>query len=230
MIMFFACASGDYKELIPLYKYCVNRVYPKQEVVTFDVENPALKRFLVNPTKSSGEYIHVTDVDILILPQEKTHEEYYTGHAHMGACYLGGVKKSKNGIWEGIRRRVAGGEVGFLPEYYQRTKILRQRFLDEPVPPIREIDEIVLCRIMKHAGYPIPDVYTFPDGEPWDTNYRDLHLGDFRGKKYRKWKPDKNKVRDLVNEPEFCSIYKTLSLKWRELIERVVLYSQECDQ
>jgi hypothetical protein len=227
--MFFACASGDYVELKPLYKFCVNRVYPEQEVVVLNIDNPSVKRFLIHPTYIPVDYVHVTDIDILILPQEKTHQEYYTSHAHMGACYLGGVKKSKTGIWDGTKRRVAGGEVGFLPEYYQRTSVLRHRFLSEPISPIRENDEIVLCRILKHAGYPIPDVYKFPDGEPWDINYRDLHLGDFRGKQYMKWNPDKNKIRDLVSEPEFISIYKTLSTKWQELIERVVLYSQEYD-
>lgn len=225
--MFFTCAHGDYTELIPLYKYCVKRVYPAQEVVCLETENPSIKRFLLH---QPSDYVHVTDIDILILPQKKTHEEYYLNHAYKGASYVGGVIKSKSGIWQGNDRRIACGELVFTQEYYEETLEMRKRYSSEPFPSYREADEVLLCRTLRHSGYPIPEEpYTFYDGTKWDKSYRDLHLGDFRGKLFKRWQPDRDKVRDLVNEPEFISICKSLSPKWLQLIQKVVSYSQGYD-
>ncbi len=220
--MFFTCVSGRYSELVPIYKYCIKRVYPNEEVMVFEVGNPACWRFLI---ELEAVYVHVTDIDILILPHERTHEDYYREHECMGASYVGGVRKNKNGFWGGHKTRICGGHVGLTPEYYRKTWSEREFYKRDLTIPYREFDEVMLYGILQKSGYPIPDTYCFPDGTQWDKEYRDVHIGDFRGGRFKKWRPNKDAMKELFSEPEFKQLKAKLSTDWQVIFEKMRRYS-----
>lgn len=224
-MVFFTCVSKNYRELIPIYTYCVKRVYPEAEVViNKEPFKPSCQRFL---KKIDSDYVHVTDADIFILPHEKTHKEYYSQFAVKGASYLRGATEGSGKEWIGDLSRIAGGHVGFFPEYYERTEKLRSEYGQLTIEDYREFDEVMLCRILRRAGYQIPEIpYTFPNGEKWDTRYRDLHLHDFATTKFLKWKPPIEEVKSLVFDPEFRALAVNLSSYWRSLIHKVQEYAQ----
>lgn len=222
-MIFYTCVSGIYRELIPLYTFCINRVYPEAEVIV-DKEplQPACKRFLKH---IKGEYVHVTDADILILPHEKTHQEYYSGFECNGACYLRGATEAGGKNWTGDFARIAGGHVGFMPEYYDRTKNIRSEYRSGKFKEYREFDEVMLADILRRSGYPIPDrAYTFPNGAKWDWEYRDLHIHDFASMKFLKWKPARDKVKALITDIGFRRLTVDLSPYWRNLIHKIQEY------
>lgn len=222
-MIFYTCVSQHYRELIPLYKFCVKRAYPEAEVIVHkEAYYPSCKRFLKH---IEGDYVHVTDADIFILPHDKTHQEYYSQFEVDGACYLRGATEGGGKVWEDDMARIAGGHVGFFPEYYSRTDSLRAEYLQGAIEDYREFDEVMLARILKKAGYVIPSKpYTFPNGKPWNWEYRDLHLHDFASMKFLKWKPDREKVKDLIIDDEFRTLAADLSPYWRNLIHRIQEY------
>jgi hypothetical protein len=215
-MIFYTCVDKKYKELIPLYKFCVNRAYPDAEVIVDQVTNyPSCYRFL---NEIKGDYVHVTDADILILPHEKSHQEYYSRFEINGASYVRGATIACGKKWEGEVARICGGHIGLFPEFYRRTNKYRAEEIN-CLDSNREFDEIMLCRILRNAGYPIPkEPYTFFDGTPWDWEYRDLHLNDFASLKFKKWSPNREKVADLITDPEFRSISSNLSSYWRTML------------
>jgi hypothetical protein len=223
-MVFYTCVSGNYRELAVLYEFCVKRVYPDAKVIiSKEPSNPSCKRFL---NRVDGDYIHVTDIDILILPHEKTHQEYYSQFRSKGACYLRGATEAAGKEWSGDQARIAGGHVGFFPEYYERTEIARSEYLKGKIEDYREFDEVMLARILRRSGYQIPEIaYTFPNGTKWDWDYRDLHLHDFATQKFLKWKPNREKVADLITDHDFREIVSGLSPYWRNLIHRVQEYA-----
>ena len=160
-MLFFTCVNKEYKQLSSIYKYCVKRVYPDANVCVTQINNNAsCSRFLVNP---KSRYVHITDADILILPHEKTHEEYYSQFAVNGACYVRGCTEGGGKKWLDDSARIADGHVGFYEEFYTRTKWLR-KYYERHIENYREFDEVMLARILKLADYPIPEEpYTFHD-------------------------------------------------------------------
>ena len=223
-MIFFTCVNKEYKSLVPLYEYCIKRVYPKAVVVAENIRyNPACHRFLMCP---GNDYVHITDVDILILPHEKTHEEYYGQFAFNGASYVRGATEASGRPWIGNDSRIAGGHVGLWPEWYKNTAEQREKFLCGNIESYREFDEVMLARIMRNTGYPIPtEPYTFFDGTKWDPEYRDLHLGDFQSNKFMKWKPDKKKMRELFEEPEFIRLSVNIDSFFRTMIKIATEYA-----
>lgn len=220
---FFTCVSKEYVELTKLYIYCVKRAYPDEEViVSKEPRNTSCQRFL---KEVEGEYVHITDADIFILPHEKTHQEYYSQFAFQGASYLRGATEGGGKSWKGDYARIAGGHLGFTPEFYEATREVRADFSKGPFEAYREFDEVMLCRILRASGYPIPEKpYRFFNGAQWDWEYRDLHLNDFLAFKYLKWQPHRGKVKELITEPEFISLSKELSSYWRMLIHKIGEY------
>jgi hypothetical protein len=222
-LKFYTCVSGEYVCLSRLYRFCIERVYENVEVI-IDKEPryPGCKRFL---KEIEGEYIHITDADIFILPHEKTHQEYYSGHQVNGASYLRGATESGKKTWDGDLARIAGGHIGVTPEFYLKTAAARAEYREGRFESYREFDEVMLARILRASGYPIPEVpYTFPDKTNWDWEYRDLHLNDFASMKFMKWQPNREKVKDLISSRDFILLSKELSSYWRTLIHNIHNY------
>lgn len=222
-MLFFTCASSDYLELIPIYKYCIKRAYPDANVIVTETFNPSSDRFLM---EQDNEYVHVTDIDMLILPKSISHETYYKSEMVNGASYLRGAILAGGKTWTDTRSRICGGQISFTKEYYTRTKDVRE-FYKFQKKDYREYDEVMLHDILKSSGYEIPkEPYTFISGNKWNTDYRDVHIHDFWGIKYLKWQPNKQAIRDLVNEKEFKELHKELSPKWFNLINAIIEYSK----
>jgi len=199
-------------------------VYPTEKVVVLKTDLfPSCMRFLFNPGNSE---VYVTDIDILILPHKISHFEYFSKYKVYGASYMRGCDWSSEGEWKGENSRICGGFALLGPEYYERTAKARNKYFDvNEIEDYRAFDEIMFCRILKSSGYPIPITpYTFPNGEAWDPSYRDLHLHDFRNRKFEKWKPDKMKLATLFKDLNFISLVKGLSQYWYDLIGDVEDY------
>jgi len=223
-MLFFTCASGVYKELIPLYKFCVKRAYPDAKVKVLETDTAGRDRFLIDPI---DEYVHATDIDVLILPHKISHREYYGSHMVSGASYLRGCTVGNDREWRDENSRICGGHISFTSEYYEITKEAREFYSNpENCDNYREFDEVMLYRILVSNKFPIPkEAYTFPDGEPWDKEYRDIHLNDFWGIKYKKWAPEKKKVKDLITAKGFSDCCKGLSPRWSNLINLMIRYA-----
>jgi len=221
-MLFFTCASDEYVELIPLYKFCVNRAYPDAKVIVLETEKPSMDRFLL---EQEDDYVHVTDIDMLILPKEISHEEYYKSEMVNGCSYLRGATFTNGQAWEGDFSRICGGQVSFTQEYYDKTKDIRNFFKTQR-KTYREFDEVMLYNILKSCDYPIPEnPYTFPSGNSWNKDYRDVHINDFWGIKYLKWEPNREQIGDLVVEKQFQTLCKDLSSRWLPLINKIIAYS-----
>jgi len=219
--MFFTCVEGLHKQLAPLYKYCVKRIYPDEHVEVMEIKNAACQRFLMSRNEP---FVHITDADILLLPHEQTHTEYYSKYMVKGASYLRGCTVGGGKKWEGKDARICGGHVLFTPEFYKSTVEGRFKYGGN-IDGFREFDEIMLARILSESGYPIPkDPYTFHDGTPWDKEYRDLHLQDFISLKYLKWLPSKTAIRELLEEDMFRDLIKDLDSYWRTCFNIVKEY------
>ena len=222
-MIFYTCVSKYYRDLVPIYKFCVNRAYPNAKVIVDkEPHHPACKRFI---NEIEGDYVHVTDADIFILPHNESHEQYYKRFAFNGACYLRGATKSGDKEWRGDNARIAGGHVGFTPEYYTRTRKVRSKYSSGMMDGYREFDEVMLARILRESGYKIPkDPYTFYNGEKWNIEYRDLHLNDFASMKFLKWRPDREKVKEMIFDPHFRKLVKNIDSYWRTLFHKVEEY------
>jgi len=223
-MLFFTCASGVYKELIPLYEFCVKRAYPDASVKVLETNGPSRDRFLINPLH---DYVHITDIDILILPHEVSHQEYYGQKMFKGAAYLRGATIANGQEWFNRQSRICGGHISFTQEFYEKTQEAREFYSHpENCDNYREFDEVMLQRILSSNGYPIPkEAYTFISGEPWDKEFRDIHINDFWGVKWKKWAPERSKVKDLITTDGFADCCKGLSPRWSSLINKIVQYA-----
>lgn len=220
-MLFYTCADRKYFELRHVYEYCARRAYPGAGVRIDMTENPSVDRFLIDP---GSDRVHITDIDILILPNEKKLETYYDEHMLNGASYTRGVIYGADKTWERELSRVTGGHFSVTREYYKRTSDSRKEVKTEFY---REFDEVVLNRILASSGYVIPnDSYHFPDGHKWDTTYRELHLGDFRSEKYLKWQPDKKKMAELFKDRHFVTLVRALSKDWKDLFNKALEYTK----
>lgn len=222
---FFTCASGKHEDLIPLYKFCAKKAYPEAEVEVRITDNPSFDRLLINPI---GEYVHVTDIDIFILPHERSHEDYYSQYLINGASYLRGCLVCRGREWNGDETRISCGHIGFKPSYYEKTVVSRKYYSDpENREFYREFDEVMMYRILNGQGCTIPEKpYCFANGDPWNKEYRDLHLNDFYSvERPAFWAPDKKKIRNLLEDKEFKAMSKDINKKWQRLLENVSRYA-----
>lgn len=163
-----------------------------------------------------NEFKHVlfTDVDMIHFRHEPTHVQYYANMMTRTQQPFAGVrgalrrpyrKKITRGQgWTGDYHRIVGGlfAVKTKPwlkatrdEYRRYTAIARSGKADGrdgiPWASYPEYDEVMLSRIIHFSGLTLPTRrFRFSDNVRFDMRYRDVHLGDFEG---AKWK-DKKKL------------------------------------
>jgi hypothetical protein len=140
------------------------------------------------------ECVLMTDADLLLFVDP------FTWHAaqveQSGNAYAGhrGPRKrpyrpeiSEQG-WRGDFERVAGGFVYMTPRWFTLTEGVAKQYQDAvwggalPFPPFREMDEVMLARIVKESGQHMP-----PPDARFPTELRGVHLGDFRPNMTHRW-------------------------------------------
>lgn len=198
-------ASGWYKKFSPLFEYTARKYNPNCDVKVFDKDmlfpgypdnTAGALRFLVPNKYFEGyDYIYITDVDFVFLPHNPSLFDYHisimgrTGLPY--SAYRGPKTKDGKKIWHGKNTRITGGIVCVSKEWLKITERARQKILKKINGPFasRGEDEVILYRIMRCSGLKTPKKRRrFYNGQEFDKNYRNLHLGDFRDEFEDRWK------------------------------------------
>lgn len=155
-------------------------------------------RFLVSPNYFKGmDYVIYTDVDLLLFRNDPTllkwHQKRLNKMKTSYAGHHGPWKRkyrpeiSKIG-WRGEFERVSAGFLMTTQQWYKDTKKARKHFLKKAkagkLGGFREYDEVMLGRIMKTSGLPMP-----PFG--FCMKQRGIHIGDFKKQMKRRFKSRK---------------------------------------
>lgn len=192
-------------KLNPLVEQCLN--YLRDSGVNFDepisvfnniqmIESTANSlRFLVSENYFEGmDYVIFTDADLLLFRNSPTLLEWHLKRLKkMKSCYAGHHgpyrKKyrpeiSKEG-WVNNFERVSAGFLMVTPKWFKKTLKARKAFirvaLSGKLGGFREFDEVMLGRITKSSGLPMP-----PKG--FCMKQRGIHLGDFKKQMKRRFK------------------------------------------
>jgi len=198
-------------------------------------------RFLLPPeVLLEFKYAIVSDVDMVIFRHKPTHVEYYgavmaaTGQpfAAVRGAKRRPVRKVTRGYgWDQLYHRVVGGLFAFRPKAWLRaTAEERKRYAGicqqgkadgrdgVPWAAYPEYDEVMLARMIRHSGLKLPmRKFRFVDETKFNMEYRDVHLGDFEGDK---WK-HKRKLAERLT-PWAVKQYRKLEEDpvWLELVKR----------
>jgi len=127
--------------------------------------------------------------------------------------------------WRGKFERVSGGFLMVTPHWFAATRRARKMYLKEAeagrLGGFREFDEVMLGRIMKKSGLPMP-----PFG--FSRDLRGIHLGDFKAsmshrygskKKMKKYASKKNirKFFEYEKDPVWKGIVKIAEKNSKEI-------------
>ena len=189
-------------------------------------------RFLVPEKHFKGyDYVIFTDLDLLIFRSKPTLLNWHLKRMkRLRTCYAGhrGPKLQPHRPeisfegWVGRFKRVAAGFFMATPEWFKRTKTARARYKKKArcgkLGGYREMDEVMLARILKESKLPVPPLYK---KENFKIDERGIHLGDFKYsmkkryeslRKMRKKVTNKNikKFYDLDNDPIWQGLIKIL--------------------
>ena len=161
-------------------------------------------RYLVPEKTFDGhDLAYVTDVDFLIFRQDPSHWNYHKEMMRKSRTCCSAFRSAVRGPkrpevtkigWVGkYTRMVCGTTMLDLPTWLPSTRQYRKQYKaivkaqvgdkkdSVPACTYREYDEVMLARICKRAGLPIPQATNhFAHGEKFDMKYRDIHLGDFK--------------------------------------------------
>lgn len=182
-------------------------------------------RFLIPENYFNGmDQVLFTDCDLLLFRNDPTLLKWHLKRMKaMNTCYAGhhGPKHhifrpeiSPEG-WKGRFERVSGGFLMVTPKWFRKTKAARKKYLriamKGKLGGFREFDEVMLGRIMRKSGLPMP-----PMG--FCMKQRGIHLGDFKLRKSRiKRKMRKRLVPqmaknfiELTNDPIWCGLIEIL--------------------
>lgn len=183
-----------------------------------------LMRFLYFPQSPWAQYTMVTDADLLLFEDplqwhvERLVDDTYAGH-------LGPKKRpwrpeihGPDG-WTGKFQRVAGGF--FLATQYWFSKTCGARAEIRGLLDIgalhktgwREMDEVMLARMIKSSGFKLPSTKGFP------ANLRGIHIGDFKRTMTHRWTSMEKMVQKLTNENcvRFREVEKTE--EWKRMLK-----------
>lgn len=185
-------------------------------------------RFLIPQNYFKGmDYVIYTDADLLLFRNSPTLLQWHLKRLkRMKTSYAGhhGPWKrkyrpeiSKEG-WKGNFERVSAGFFMTTQQWYTDTKKARKHFLKiaqkGKLGGYREYDEVMLGRIVKSSGLPMP-----PSG--FCKKQRGIHAGDFAQAKKRRWKSRKKIKKRTV--PQMVIKFQALEKDkiWKGLLKRL---------
>lgn len=195
---------------------------------------PNMMRF-VDPCRIDSSQL-ITDIDMLFFDVNDSVVEYHERKAQefAGGCYYAhhGPRKwpvrFKGQKWVGDFERLAGGAVYITPEWMEKTKRARAKYLQQlingEIGTYREEDEVILCRICKESGLPINPDKTYP------PIYRGLHLGDFKDTMKHRWTNEEKMNEKLATQHARAFIKMHNEDKQWQKIEEIVRQDEAMDR
>lgn len=137
------------------------------------------------------DYVLITDADLLLFQDPLAWHLAQMKELGCYAAHHGPYKKpfrpeiSSNG-WRGDFERVAGGFVLVTKKWFEaveeRQHVYERRlFMGGLGQGWREMDEVILARMLKESGLPVPTNKRFP------AELRGIHLGDFKDSMTHRW-------------------------------------------
>lgn len=225
--------DSKYMAYLPLFVWCCRKVYPSYTIKLFLRDecpykvkgaelvqsfkdfprftyNSIALRFVVPPTEYAGfDYVYVTDIDIMIMPERISIEDFHKGemvasglnysnslrnvHHYCGAQSLSGLHfASKRWFVDTEKERF---------KYYNLLK-------EGVVGLYREYDGLMLYRMIENSGLRLPGKYNLK------KRHHGIHLGNFRlFDSKEKWADRipveyRNYWREWCSDPEFKEILK----------------------
>jgi hypothetical protein len=139
--------------------------------------------------------------------------------------------------WRGDFERVAGGFFMIYPDWWEKTKTFRehndQSLKKGLMGDYRENDEVMLFRMIRDAGLPVPKKVPFP------RFLRHLHLGDFKPQMKTRYENSQkmfglldqrcvNQFLRTKTDPIFSKILDIVcrNTQMSEIIERTIVYCE----
>jgi len=219
-----------------------------------------LRYLLPKETLLEFKYAMFTDVDMVIFRHQPTHAEYYAGVMKATGQPFAGVrgalrrpirKVTRGYGWDQHYHRIVGGLFAIRPALWLRTTaterrryvgISRQGNADGrdgvPWAAYPEYDEVMLARMIKWSGLKLPmRKFRFVDETRFNMEYRDVHLGDFEGERWRRCKKELPKrltpwairrFRELEKEQQWLDLVKMCCVdeRVRRLIHNLRVYTE----
>jgi hypothetical protein len=198
----------------------------------------AMRALLPDYTFGSTEVALLADVDMIFVKHKVSHARYYqkimdrSGQPCAIRIAKPGAPKRPEitgaGSWTGQYTRVTMGGAAITQKWLsaaheERARYglaLKYRVTDgrdtHEAGSYREWDEVMMYRICRYSGLKIPTApRTFVDGDMFDFQYRDIHLGDFKFEK--RW-TNKKRMAELMPKSTVAQYRKMLDTQeWLEV-------------
>lgn len=173
--------------------------------------------------KLTTQYGHtlIVDVDLLLFADpfpyhikrmSESMQPFYGHHGPWKKPYRPEINKDG---WTGDFERVAGGFFLATPQWYTLTAKARIDMIGDlnKMQPFRELDEVVLARIIKLSGMKVPQDKHFP------AELRGVHLGDFKESMTHRWTSMAKMITKLTDDNcrHFVAIERDPC--WQELLK-----------
>jgi hypothetical protein len=169
------------------------------------------------------DYVLMVDADLLLFQDPLAWHLVNMDPKGCFAGHHGPYRKPyrpevSNKGWHGDFERVAGGFFLMSRQWFEQTKVAREKYCNllydgKLAPGWREMDEVILARIIKESGLTVPKNKRFP------AELRGVHLGDFRDDMTHRWTNMEKMQSKLTNEN--CLNFRTLEADnvWQELLK-----------
>jgi len=180
-ILIYTAANGHYVDYSQIWEYCIRYSYPdydcKCEVLTLSSKQPtyysACYRLITRPS-NDYDYIYVTDVDMLILPEEPSLSEFHIAEMEAEKLCYSNTPRKKEVMGP---RRLTGLHFA-SQEWYDKTQEQRDYYLHAISGGLighgRFDDELMLMKICTESHLPIPG------RKHLISRHHGIHLGTIR--------------------------------------------------
>lgn len=179
-------------------------------------------RFVSRRPPKEYEHTIITDVDLLWFEPDDYINDHWQYH-------IGGTCKGHRGpkrrpyrpeitgeqAWSGEWERVAGGMFYVRSDWYDETRQMRDMLAEQlyrgDLPFFRELDEVMLARLIKGSALKMPETRFFP------PELRGVHLGDFKRSMHHRWTNPATMKQKLSDGSAISYMRMEQESKWREI-------------
>lgn len=190
-----------------------------------------LRHFVPASYFKEYDYVYNTDVDFIIFSHPASHLRYYYKRMSETNLPYGGARGPRKHparphitkYWDGEFKRIAAGCLMLSSEFYEITKTARRKYREDirngvgDTCAYREYDEVIFQQICTESGLATPmKKNCFINGKTMNSLYRDIHLGDF---KFKRWKL-KSKMERILRQENIVNFIKLeRDTEWLELVK-----------
>lgn len=218
-LLIYATASGRYEAYEPLFRFCIEKAYPRMAVeverLPYDKRRPyysSCYRFLKIPELKiyhCYNYVYITDIDMLICPESPSLLTFHTLEMEKTGLPYSNVPRWKEPMGE---NRLTG--LHFIEErWYTRTFEAREKELynlkNGLIGSCKCDDELMLMRIVKASGLDIPERGNLL------RRHHGIHLGTLRDYRDKTLQQRRNNVRTRIRPHAgyWCNLIETADYK-----------------